>query len=408
MKPYKSCPLVGDVLLVASVDTVGSTRLPQVLHKAGLRVTLMGKSGLAVGRSRFIHRYLRTLGEPSEILRALQRYLRETVASYCAIILADDPLLWAAAQQEERAWLNPWFPLPLTEGLLAYGVSKIAFIQGAARAGLPVPRFQICQTKAEAQAAAASLRYPLVLKLPYGFSGSALRFVQDVSDLIKQTEEFDRQQTFLAQEFISGEVGATPVLFHHGRPVCWFSYFMLEPWPNRFAAASAVEITDHPDVEALLEGVGALTRFHGLSAIDWVRDPRTDRLLLIEFNPRPTPALYLGALAGVDFSSALREWLSDSTRVWRPQLPRRDKQKVLMFPQSLYHAVDSRWLGPLLVSWRDAPWNDPLLLLAQVRRCLSHFLPDGWKQEVKVACLRLSSAFRGVRELKASTLKNQR
>jgi hypothetical protein len=241
----------------------------------------------------------------------------------------------------------------------------------------------------EACSEAKDLGFPVVLKTSYGFSGSAVQYVHAPDDLVEQAREFTDNRSFLVQEFIDGPVGSTPVLFNHGHPLWWFSYLMLDSWPNRFAAASALKIIDHPDIESLLKGVGSLTGFHGIGAIDWMRDPKTGRLLLLEFNPRPTPALYLGACAGVDFSSALHGWLSGSARVWRPRSCKHDEQKVLMFPQSLYYAIDSRRLGPLFISWRDAPWNDPLLLLAHLRRCISHFLPARWKRAMKVACSRL-------------------
>jgi hypothetical protein len=300
-------------------------------------------------------------------------------------------LLWAAARQQEQTWMSSWFPFSLADRRFACSLSKVEFIRESGRRRLPVPQFSLCQTSAEARTAAEKFSYPLMLKLPYGLAGSAGHCVHDDDALMRKAEEVAQGQPFLVQEFIPGAVGASPVLFDHGRPVCWFSYFMLQPWPTPFAAASAIEITDHPDVEALLEGVGALTGFHGLGALDWVHDPRTDRLLLIEFNARPTPALAFGPYAGVNFSSALRDWLAGSCAVHRPQAPTGQKRTHFLFPQSLYYAIDHRAVAPLLALWRDAPWHDPRLLLAHGRRVLTHFLPLRWKTWLKVTAASLSS-----------------
>jgi predicted ATP-grasp superfamily ATP-dependent carboligase len=297
--------------------------------------------------------------------------------------LADDPLFWAAARQPELAWMTAWFPVSLLGDALQRLASKLDFLAAAEAQGLPVPRFQVCQTPTEAHSAAPGFGYPLALKTPYGFSGSAFRFVRDPDDLLRQASEFEAGQAFLVQEFVDGEVGATPVLFDHGRPMCWFSYLLLDSWPNRFAAASALTVVDHPDVESLLEGVGALTGFHGLGAIDWVRDPRTGRLLLLEFNPRPTPALYLAPLAGVDFSVALKAWLAGTATTQKPQPQLARSQPRLMFPKHLYFAFEHGNLSNFLATWRDAPWDDPLLLLAHVRRVITHFLPAEWRRRGK-------------------------
>lgn len=372
-----------DVLIVASADMVGMARLPSVLHHAGLRVSVWGCPGLAVGHSRFVQHYYRVSDDPTALLSALRQHLQERPQSYRWIILADDPLFWAAVQQTERTWMATWFPVALLGEAPQRLASKLDFLAAAEARGLPVPRFQVCETPTEAHAAAPRFGYPLALKTPYGFSGSAFRFVRDPDDLLQQANEFEVGQAFLVQEFIDGEVGATPALFDHGRPMCWFSYRMLDSWPHRFAAASALTIVDHPDVEPLLVGVGALTGFHGLGAIDWVREPRTGRLLLLEFNPRPTPALYAAPFAGVDFSMALKGWLAGVPARQKPQPQLARSQPRFMFPQHLYFALEHCNLRNFLTTWRDAPWDDPLLVLAHVRRVMTHFLPAEWRRRGK-------------------------
>lgn len=373
-----------NALLVVSVDAVGVTRLPKLLHDAGLRVTLLGRPGLAVARSRFVQRRLLMSADPHGLLQTLRQHLQPGSPPYRLIVLADEPLIWAAARQQEQAWMQAWFPVACTETALTRITSKIAFITGAADHELPLPRFLSCMTLLEAQAAAKEIGYPAVVKTAQGFAGSAVRFVHDEADLVKQSGAFVNGQPFLVQQFIDGEVGATPVLFDHGRPVWWFSYLMLDPWPHRFAAATTLKIVDHEEIESLLHGVGVFTGFHGLGAIDWVREPDSGRLFLIEFNPRPTPALYLGARAGRDCARALSTWLAGESPPFSsfPAL-QSDRQKIYLFPQHLYAAIDHHRSSTWLATWRDAPWSDPLLLAAHLRRVGTHYLPSRWKQQAK-------------------------
>jgi hypothetical protein len=92
----------------------------------------------------------------------------------------------------------------------------------------------------------------------------------------------------------------------------------------------------HPDAGPLLNAVGRLTEFTGLAGIDFIWERDTDRLLLLEFNPRPTPVYYLGHRAGVDFARALREMASGPATIQAPNL----SSKVIdLFPQMLYYSV---------------------------------------------------------------------
>jgi hypothetical protein len=60
------------------------------------------------------------------------------------VLLADDPLFWAAAQQEDLSWMQSWFPVAVMNcAAVRLIASKIDFIHGAAAMGLPLPRFHI-------------------------------------------------------------------------------------------------------------------------------------------------------------------------------------------------------------------------------------------------------------------------
>jgi hypothetical protein len=178
----------------------------------------------------------------------------------------------------------------------------------------------------------------------------------------------------MLQRFINGPIGTCPILYDHGEPVCWFSAYTRDHWPTRFAASSAVEIVHRPELREQLAAIGTATGFHGLAGVDWVEDPQTGKVYVIELNPRPTPATYLGPVAGVDFTRALAEWLNGEVGEQNPD-PNAAGHFARMFPQSLYYAVDNRRYGTIPGVLGDAPWREPALVAAHLRRVVSHFLP---------------------------------
>jgi len=360
-----------DILLVATVDAVGVTRLPGVLSHGGCRVTVLCASKLALRRSRFVHRWLEGPRDPREMMGALRQHLARHGGGYRHVIAADEPLLWVLRENAED-WMAPWFPAPFRGCDLDAVFSKRGFVAAASAHALPIPATRLCSSLAQVRQTASEFGFPLVLKADRGLSGSGVRVPRTNEQLEADFATLRGEAGLLVQQFVDGELGTTPVLFDRGRPVCWFSAYTREHWPTRFTSSTALEITDVADMEAILDAIGRITCFNGLCGLDWVEDPATKRIRLLELNPRPTPGLRLARRAGVDFSIAIRDWLGGRERVQRPRAP--DGNPLFpMFPQALYRAIDDRRPSLAARAIADAPFRDPGLLAAQTRRVVTHY-----------------------------------
>jgi predicted ATP-grasp superfamily ATP-dependent carboligase len=360
------------VLLIAGIDAVGVTRLPRLFTDAGFQVTVLASKRLAVVRSRCVVHHFATAYGPEATALAAREHLATHRGLYTRIILADEPTLWAAIDLGEREWLEGWFPVPLDSDSVDLLDSKVRFLVEAQRAGLNVPPFEVCHNMHEARRAASSLRYPVFVKGPRGLAGSGLRFAHNEADLESQLSTFSFEAPVVVQACVEGDAGSISVLYDHGRPTCWFSYLMKQTWPNRFSSASAAHVVTHPDAEALVDGVGAMTSFHGLGGIDWVWDRQRNRWFLLEFNPRPTPVYYLGERVGADFKAALGGVGAGKTQNVDSV---RSRKMILLFPQNLYYSVEHGLAGQFLRTFGDAPWADPGLVLSHLRRFVTHYIP---------------------------------
>ncbi len=361
-----------DVLLVATIDAVGITRLPRILQKAGCRVTVLCSRKLALRRSCFVGRWIEGPRQPEAMAAALRDHLMGHVGKYRLVIATDEPLLWVLRESGD-AWLAPWFPAPLGGANSAAVFSKLAFALAAQEQGIGLPRWRLCRSLDEARHVAAEFGYPVVLKSDHGLSGSGTRVSGTPEQLEEDFRTLDAAAGLVVQAFVRGELGTTPVLFDRGRLCCWFSAYAREQWPTRFASSTALEIADPPGMPAILEAIGRFTGFNGLCGVDWIEEEVTGRTLLLELNPRPTPGLYLGPHAGVDFSLAIRDWLAGVPRVQPPRLASGEPKALVMFPQALYRAIDDRRVNLGLRALADIPWDDPLLVGAHLRRLVTHY-----------------------------------
>jgi hypothetical protein len=204
----------------------------------------------------------------------------------------------------------------------------------------------------------------------------------------KQENFSDRHCTeenpLMLQRYIEGITCSSEVLFDQGRPVAWLSSVHREFWPNRWTASCVRELVEFPGIEAQLDLIGELTQFHGLAGVDWLYVEQSRELYLIELNPRPAPCYHLGGRVGVNFAESIRQQrLGLSPTVQRPQPPVVKKALVYQFPQYCYWAIDHRLLHRILLTGSDCPWHDPVLVIALVRRIVTHYFPKSLKTKLR-------------------------
>ena len=91
-------------------------------------------------------------------------------------------------------------------------------------------------------------------------------------------------------------------LCRDGEPLASLAVRRTRQWPMDFGRASTyVESIEAPDVEQQARAVLSALRFDGIVEIEFKRDPRDDRLKLLDINPRVWGWHTLGRRAGVDF-----------------------------------------------------------------------------------------------------------
>ncbi|MCX7066281.1 MAG: ATP-grasp domain-containing protein [Methylococcales bacterium] len=374
-----------EVLLVASgIDATGLARFPYLLYKAGCRVTLLSPPGLAVNRSRFVACHLPTSNE----LEASALHLKEVLSTqnppFTHVLIGDEPILIALAEHQGEAWLDSFFPVDHRSKAVEIILSKHTFYDEMVGAGLYMPYSKICQGWIEVEEAVKRAGYPVILKASHGSTGSAVHKVHDSSELKPcYTDLAANDEPLLVQQFCEGALGATDVLYDHGVPVCWQSSYKPESWPTPLSASSARIMMEHPDIEHIISEVGRITGFHGFAAVDWIQETSSDRICMLELNPRPTPSYHLDRHSGISFSHSFNQLLSGQRTITPPKPVSQPAPLIKLFPQSLYWAIDNKSFRGFILCWNDAPWYDPLLLAAYLRRVLVHYMPQRWRDTLK-------------------------
>ena len=291
--------------------------------------------------------------------------------------------------------------LPSRKSVDELGVllSKFEFARMADELKLPFPKFEICDNHLALSQAAERIGYPVVVKSESGYAGCNVRVVKNPADLESAWKELGADGKLLVQSFIDGEIGSSAVLMEHGKLRAWASFVHPLRWPNPTSPSVNVKFLNPPEMEGILKAIGERTGFDGICGVDWMLDKETGKAVVLEFNPRPTATHVMGSRVGASFHFAMRVMNEGHEVYLRPCDPVTPKP-VALFPQAVYCAISARRPSLLFAALRSAPWRDPGVLMAIIRRICTHFLlPTGLRDTMR--------ARRNARTMKALELASR-
>jgi len=360
------------VLLINGMgDWAGVLRLPWILRRAGAHVTALTPLCSRLGRSWHLDVVVNSPVEKSAFVDFAYGYIDRRAEDFAWVLAANEPTLVAMARDERIERAGSWFCVSAQEQIERI-TNKAALMRACDEASVAVPRSRQCATLESAKVAAMAVGYPLILKPCSGWAGDGVHRVESLPQLVGCWQALRRKLPVVVQELIVGEVGMTHALLDHGNPLAWYSGYKRQCWPEPFGPSSVREIMDDPQIEPMLRGVGNVTGFHGLCSVEWIRRGRDGAILVIEFNPRPTPSLNIARRAGVDFSSAIGAMLRGEPFVQRPRPVGWPRSLVYQFPNE---ATRSLMLQDFSQAWRwlpgmaghDVNWSEPGMLLGDLR-----------------------------------------
>lgn len=197
---------------------------------------------------------------------------------------------------------------------LATVTDKSATLALARDLGVPVPGTQAVTTTEEARAAAARLRFPLVVKpaisrryLPAEdrIEAGPVSFARDLSELELRMDGLAGGQVVLLQEYEAGTGVGLECLAHEGRVLRAFQHRRLAEIPvSGGASAWRESMALDPELLEYARRLIAALSWTGLIMLEFKLGSRP---WLIEINGRVWGSLPLACLAGVDFPGELAE-----------------------------------------------------------------------------------------------------
>jgi predicted ATP-grasp superfamily ATP-dependent carboligase len=237
---------------------------------------------------------------------------------------------------------------------------------------IPAPPTVMPRSPVGLEQQVAGLRFPVLLKLPAANNCVGRSYCDDIGEL---TERFNMQfeherrrgaaPPFIQQK-IDGDLIYTLMLCHEGRKLGEVIYRPLRTYPERGGTSAHRESIEHPVISSLTDRLALATGWSGFLGTDFIVDRNDGTAYLIDANPRPTPGIQLGRVAGIDWTGMLLNLIDG-----------REFEPVSARPNVRVRStlLDLGWL---LEGCRPQ-WNWP----ARIYQRLSKYLKPDWSLDVR-------------------------
>lgn len=287
------------------------------------------------------------------------------------IVPVTDSIIFPLCAARERLPAGCRLALP-ADAALELAHDKDATLQLAARLGVPTPRTVTVRDEAGVRAAAADMRWPVVVK-PRSSRKSEVAYAQSAEDLVLRVGEL-AGEAGLVQEYCPGTGVGVELLAHEGRPLAAFQHQRLREVPITGGASSLRESV--PLDPVLYEYSVRLLReleWTGLAMVEFKLTPDGPRLM--EINGRIWGSLPLAVRAGMDFPALM----ADLFLTGPPPADAAPLTDYDVGVRSRNLELDVVWVGSVLRRRRRYPFLEAPPRRAAVRAALGWLSPrDGF------------------------------
>ena len=259
------------------------------------------------------------------------------------------PISYAAVDQISRIQeeLEPYIRVPLpNRASIELAGNKDRTMQLAESIGIAIPKTYYPQSLKDAERIADSLSYPVVVK--GARENGNVGYANSPEELISQYKKISAFSP-IVQEYITGGGYGFFALYNHGEARAIFMHRRLREYPvTGGPSALAESIYDPMLMEQGLKLLDNL-QWHGVAMVEFKKDERTGRYVLMEINPKFWGSLELAIASGVDFPYLTCSMACEGDV--EPVFSYKTGVKFRwLFPQDVFHAVTNPGAIPEFIS----------------------------------------------------------
>jgi predicted ATP-grasp superfamily ATP-dependent carboligase len=380
---------VDALVLRASTNSLCAARS---LGRAGYDVAVAAapSEDPAVRSSRYVSRFVRLDQLDDRAVDTLLELPGSSASKPFLFATGDEDALLVARHQERLAQ-KYCFVTPAFQVLEAI-VDKARLYETARQHGIPHPKFHVVRASSDIEAALAAVGTPCYVKPALGHEWRRVRRgklekARDPDELRRVLQDFIALGlTAIPTEIIPGADSDLHALCVYigrdGQPLGWRTKRKIRQYPLGIGDGSAQDISDEPTVAEQGLRLLAITGHRGAATVEFKRDPRDGRFVLMEVNVRTVSGQQLITSAGLDVPLLA---FHDATSRPLPEAPPVRKVRWLSLGLDFRAFRELRGRGEIttlawlrsLTSCRSFAyfaWDDPVPFLARCRYTLGRYL----------------------------------
>lgn len=266
------------------------------------------KADESVAHSRYVARFeLLADGDDDVIASRLMELCGQHERPF--LLPTGDRYALLVARYQEQFRSKYCFVIPASDALEGI-VDKARLYETARRHGIPHPVFEVVRRSADIEIAITRVPTPCYVKPALAhewrrFRNTKLERAGTTTELRRVLESFvEKKLVAVPQEIIPGmdsEVfSVSAYIDRSGKCLGWRTKRKLRQWPVSAGDASLQEICDHPEVAELGLRLLPATGHRGPATVEFRRDERNGRLVLMEINARTILGQEMIARSGLD------------------------------------------------------------------------------------------------------------
>lgn len=230
----------------------------------------------------------------------------------CVLFPTHDQYIWPISQHAD--WLRQWYIIPFSGWEIMRRIyDKREQLETAQRIGVDIPKTVFVDNDADLERGAAEIGFPAIFKPveSLAFKERFRRHVLEIGSRDELLRVYDKVRdcgTLMLQDIVPGGDEELYTLGSYldakSRPLAQFTGHKLRQHPPRFGHVSMAVSLWVPELAdaglRLLQALG----YHGVSQVEFKRDPRDGRYRLMEINARHWMWHSLASACGVNLSLA--------------------------------------------------------------------------------------------------------
>ncbi len=288
-----------------------SAEIPYLFHKAGSVVEVYCAETSWLRKNNYHHKWHQAdVSTPEKYVAGLNECARRQ--KYDWIILTEDEAIRAVNNGSSSDTVGKIINFRATSEGQKLGFSKAEFSQICHRHGIVTPKFLIYEPGISLESVEHEVGFPLVAKVDCSSGGDGVFLCASVANLAQTISTLPVKKTdkLVLQKYIRGTNLSCEALFKDGALLASATARVVATTGNEFNVSSGRVYQRDSRVEELLGRIGPMFNFDGFYNLTFMEDEADGLLYFIEADMRPNIWFSLVRFAGVDFSLAVRRYLS--------------------------------------------------------------------------------------------------